>query len=130
MFDDGNGNLRREAGGSGTINYRTGAITLENCPPQANMRIACKYEAALSGYEHGEQNNQLVSISASSTNTYRDGYIQIVSVDDKLDDNNVELMTEIDGEVGPARRTGVVQRGVSKAPQAKPGATASRPSSY
>ena len=134
MFDDGHGKLSRQAGGTGTINYRTGAIELENCPPQANMRVACKYEAALSGYEHGSQNNQLVTIKATSTNTYRDAYLQIVSVDDYIDDSTSEILGDPvsgGGFATSARKTGTKQKAISMSLSKRPkGGTTPGGSSY
>jgi hypothetical protein len=88
MFDDGRGNLYREAGGSGKINYLTGTVKLYGCPPQANMEIAAKYKSALSGVEHGEANNSIALIKAGSTNAYRDAYVKVMTFDDTINDDN------------------------------------------
>ena len=49
LFDNGNGTLTRTEGGSGTINYETGALTMTGCPADAEFVVSGNYDSAHSG---------------------------------------------------------------------------------
>tara|TARA_R100000808_G_scaffold24604_2_gene57128 strand:+ start:1394 stop:3394 length:2001 start_codon:yes stop_codon:yes gene_type:complete len=100
MFDDGMGHLLRTNGGSGIINYETGAFQLNGCPPNAHMQVACNFNSALSGNLKSTRENVVPVIKARSLNAYRDAFVRVLAYDDIIDDDNVEILmggTESDG---------------------------------
>mgnify|MGYP004451987457 FL=1 len=81
MLDRGDGNMHRPIGGSGTINYETGAISMEGVPPRASFVVSANYNSALGG---GPRNggadtgtNQIDAISARCTNSKAETYVEI-----------------------------------------------------
>ena len=78
MYDDGHGNLISQFGASGNIDYSTGAISMRNAPPLAQFKVACNTGGALCGGVHA--NNVIQSISARSTNQYRNARIQVIGL--------------------------------------------------
>ena len=74
LFDDGFGNL--VGNGSGTIDYDSGAITLQNCPPNAEMVFSV---IGLSGVGCGTSAaNTLDQINARSLNAKRNANIRLI----------------------------------------------------
>ena len=74
LFDDGFGNL--VGNGSGTIDYDSGAITLQNCPPNAEMVFSV---IGLSGVGCGTSAaNVLDQINARSLNAKRNANIRLI----------------------------------------------------
>ena len=92
MFDNGTGMLSRGKGGSGYINYETGAFLLFSCPANSHMRVACNTNSALSGNIKTGRNNYIPVIKARSTNAFRDAYVRVTAYDDVIDDSNVEFL--------------------------------------
>ena len=81
MFhDDGHGNISGTC--SGTINYETGAIDLQNCPPNAHFVISAAYGSALSGGSEftATLGNSITAISARSVNPKIDTTIDIIGL--------------------------------------------------
>ena len=80
FYDDGFGNIMGAC--TGTINYETGAIDLQGCPPNANFSFAANYGSALSGgSEFGASDgNSITAISARSVNSKINTTIDIIGV--------------------------------------------------
>ncbi|MAH43689.1 hypothetical protein CL614_08295, partial [archaeon] len=71
-----------ENGGSATINYESGAITMRGCPPNANFVVSCNYGSALGGGYHSDAGygfNQIHSIAARSVNQKADAQVTITA---------------------------------------------------
>ena len=49
LYDNGDGTLSRPTGGSGTINYKTGEITMKSCPKNAQFVVSAAYDSAHAG---------------------------------------------------------------------------------
>ena len=64
MYDDGYGNLTREGGGSGTINYETGEIKMVGCPPSSEFVYSCLTTSAFSGRQNATNAAKMNSIKA------------------------------------------------------------------
>ena len=64
MYDDGYGNLTREGGGSGTINYETGEIKFVGCPPNSEFVYSCLTTSAFSGRQNATNAAKMNSIKA------------------------------------------------------------------
>ena len=81
LTDGGEGTLTRGNGGSGTINYETGAITMSGCPVNAEFVISCAYESAHSGGLTTETTtkNHLLSVSGRSVNNKIEGKIKVLA---------------------------------------------------
>ena len=92
LLDDGRGNLLRAHGGTGLINYETGACIFSGCPPRADFQVALSYNSALSGYETGTRDNSIATIYARSTNQYRNAKVHVLLIDDNLTDNTIEIL--------------------------------------
>ena len=92
LLDDGRGNLTRTSGGSGVINYETGACMFTGCPANANFEVALSYNSSLSGYETGTRDNSIATIYARSTNQYRNAKIHVLLIDDNFSDDTIELI--------------------------------------
>jgi hypothetical protein len=106
LMDDGRGNLSRQLGGSGVINYETGACKFTGCPANANFEVALSYNSSLSGYETGTRDNSIATIYARSTNQYRDAKIHVLLLDDNFTDNTIEFIAgEPDEQGGFAQDT-------------------------
>ena len=81
MFhDDGHGNISGTC--SGTINYETGAIDLQNCPPNAHFVISAAYGSAHSGGEEygATYGNTISSITGRSVNPKINSSIEIIGL--------------------------------------------------
>ena len=81
MFhDDGHGNISGTC--SGTINYETGAIDLQNCPPNAHFVISAAYGSAHSGGEEygATLGNTISSIAGRSVNPKINSSIEIIGL--------------------------------------------------
>jgi len=80
LVDGGNGTLTRGNGGSGTINYETGAITMSGCPVNAEFVVSCAYESAHSGGLTTKTStiNHLISILGRSVNNKINGKIRVL----------------------------------------------------
>ena len=70
LIDQGDGTLSRQRGGVGTINYNTGAIDFQGCPPKADFRIWGTGGSALSGVMRTDaaSTNCIETINARSMN--------------------------------------------------------------
>lgn len=81
MFhDDGHGNISGAC--TGTINYETGAIDLQGCPPNAHFVVSAAYGSAHSGgEEYGATfGNTISSITARSVNPKINSSIEIIGL--------------------------------------------------
>jgi hypothetical protein len=81
MFhDDGHGNISGTC--TGTINYETGAIDLQNCPPNAHFVISAAYGSAHSGGEEygADFGNTISSITGRSVNSKINSSIEIIGL--------------------------------------------------
>ena len=105
MFDDGHGNLTRQQGGAGSINYETGTFKLDGCPIFSEMKFLASFNSALSGYQRSGRKNTIASINARSMSAIREGYVKICVVDDFVDDATVENYVITSG--GGTREGGV-----------------------
>jgi hypothetical protein len=74
LYDDGKGNLVRASGGSGTVNYETGEIKFNGCPPNSEFKVTVNTGSALSGGDAeigeatGAQGNIIDAIYGRSLN--------------------------------------------------------------
>ena len=82
LLDQGNGQLLRRNGGTGTINYETGKISMRGVPPRASFVISANYSSALGGGPRNGSSvtgtNQIDSINARCTNSKAETYIEIL----------------------------------------------------
>tara|TARA_Y100000401_G_scaffold20699_1_gene13842 strand:- start:1245 stop:2942 length:1698 start_codon:yes stop_codon:yes gene_type:complete len=92
IFDDGKGNLNGGAG-SGTIDYNSGAISL-NTFPNSEFSVSAYFNSALSGDLNNSDNSggspanpRINSIVAKSTNPYRDANIRVIVYDPEMGDS-------------------------------------------
>ena len=65
---------------------------LSSCPFSSLMKIACNFNAALSGAVKSLRENVVPVIKARSLNKFRDAYVRVVAYDDIIDDDNVDLL--------------------------------------
>jgi hypothetical protein len=88
MYDDGEGNLIRPNGGTGTINYEEGGTggdaakyTLTNCPTDGAFKVWCKFDSAHSGENDTTANvaNVTPNIYARSMNQEVNATIRLVA---------------------------------------------------
>jgi len=82
VYDDGNGNLVRVNGGSGTIEYdEAGDYELIGCPTDGEFKLYCRYDSAHSGDNEttANKNNILPKIYARSMNSELDSKIRLVA---------------------------------------------------
>ena len=79
-YDDGFGNIAGFCNGS--INYETGAISLTNCPPNANFVITANYGSSQSGGNRftTDDGNCITAISGRSVNAKVDTTIEIIGL--------------------------------------------------
>ena len=79
-YDDGFGNIIGAC--NGTINYETGAVSLKNCPPNANFVITANYGSSQSGGNRftTDDGNCITAISGRSTNAKIDTTIEIIGL--------------------------------------------------
>jgi len=78
LFDDGNGNLNRQAGGGGKISYETGAIQLWGLPARAEFQYAAYWNSWFSGKIDADRDNQIISFKGRSVNAFREGKIRVI----------------------------------------------------
>ena len=80
FYDDGHGNILGAC--TGTINYETGAIDLNGCPPNAEFVVSANYGSALAGGSEftAALANSILSISARSVNQKINTTIDIVGL--------------------------------------------------
>ena len=80
FYDDGRGNILGAC--SGTINYETGAIDLNGCPPNANFVVSVNYGAAHSGGNKyvAANGNSIMQIQARSTNAKINTTIDLIGI--------------------------------------------------
>lgn len=80
FYDDGLGNILGSC--TGTINYETGAINLQNCPPNAEFVVSANYGSALAGGSEftAALANSILAISARSVNQKINTVIDIVGI--------------------------------------------------
>lgn len=79
-YDDGFGNITGFCNGS--INYETGAISLTNCPANANFVISANYGSSQSGGNRftTDDGNCITAISGRSVNAKIDTTIEIIGL--------------------------------------------------
>ena len=80
LMDDGFGNLVGGGLGTGRIDYDSGAITLTNCPPDADFVVTGISGGALACGGNTSE-NVVTAIRARSTNSKRNARIQILAFD-------------------------------------------------
>mgnify|MGYP003133544837 CR=1 FL=1 len=74
LLDRGDGTLSRTSGGRGFINYETGEIVIEGCPPNSEFKVSFNTGSALAGGDHeigeaaGAQGNIITDIYARCIN--------------------------------------------------------------
>ena len=80
FYDDGRGNISGAC--NGTINYKTGAIDLNGCPPNANFVVSANYGSAHSGGNKfaGGNANSLQQIRARSVNAKINTSIELIGI--------------------------------------------------
>ena len=80
FYDDGFGNINGVC--TGTINYETGAIDLQGCPPNANFVVDANYGSAHSGGNNFDNStaNCIVEISGRSTNSKINTTIEVIGL--------------------------------------------------
>ena len=80
VYDDGRGHLLGAC--SGSINYETGAISMLNCPPNAEFVFSCLENTAFSGMlntsETGRK-NCLIAIHANTPSQKWEGQVEVVA---------------------------------------------------
>ena len=80
FYDDGHGNISGAC--TGTINYETGAISLQGCPPNAQFVVSANYGSAHGGGNKYESDtaNSLTKIGARSCNSKINTIIEIIGL--------------------------------------------------
>jgi hypothetical protein len=80
FYDDGHGNILGAC--SGTINYETGAIDLQGCPPNANFVVDANYGSAHSGGNEyaNTVGNSLVSVAGRSVNSKINAIVEVIGL--------------------------------------------------
>ena len=80
FYDDGHGNIKGAC--TGTINYETGAIDIQGCPPNAEFVVSANYGSAHSGGNKYETDdcNSLTKIAARSCNSKINTTIEIIGL--------------------------------------------------
>jgi len=80
FYDDGKGNISGAC--NGTINYETGAININGCPPNAHFVISANYGAAHSGGNKfaATYANSIMQIQARSTNAKINTTIDLIGI--------------------------------------------------
>jgi len=83
LIDNGDGTLARSDGGTGTINYETGALTMTGCPADAEFVVSAFYESAFSGSQnHGVSDgdtNIMTAINAKSVSAKSYSKIKLIA---------------------------------------------------
>ena len=79
MYDDGKGNLYRGNGGTGTINYDTGAINMIGVPSYTQFQISFIHASPLGGkIDLDGSDNYLAQVNVRSLNTKKDGKVKVI----------------------------------------------------
>jgi len=80
FYDDGHGNILGAC--NGTINYETGAIDLQGCPPNANFVVDANYGSAHSGGNEyaNTVGNSLVSVAGRSVNSKINAIVEVIGL--------------------------------------------------
>ena len=80
FYDDGHGNIQGAC--TGTINYETGAIDLQGCPPNANFVVDANYGSAHSGGNEyaNTVGNSLVSVAGRSVNSKINAIVEVIGL--------------------------------------------------
>ena len=80
FYDDGHGNIRGAC--SGTINYETGALDLQGCPPNAQFVVDANYGSAHSGGNNFTDSfsNCLSSVGARSCNSKLNATVEVIGL--------------------------------------------------
>ena len=80
FYDDGHGNILGAC--SGTINYETGAIDLQGCPPNANFVVDANYGSAHSGGNEyaNTVGNSLVAVAGRSVNSKINAIVEVIGL--------------------------------------------------
>ena len=80
FYDDGHGNILGAC--TGTINYETGAIDLQGCPPNANFVVDANYGSAHSGGNEyaNTVGNSLVAVAGRSVNSKINAIIEVIGL--------------------------------------------------
>ena len=84
FYDDGHGNIKGVAGGY--VNYTTGELYLQNCPPNANFQITVNYGSASAGgmrLTSATSRNAIHKISARRINQKMVGRIEFIAYESK-----------------------------------------------
>ena len=80
FYDDGHGNIKGTC--SGTINYETGALDLQGCPPNAQFVVDANYGSAHSGGNNftDSLSNCLTSVGARSCNSKLNATVEVIGL--------------------------------------------------
>ena len=80
FYDDGHGNIKGVC--TGTINYETGAIDLQGCPPNANFVVDANYGSAHSGGNDftASTANCISSVAGRSVNSKINTVIEVIGL--------------------------------------------------
>jgi len=80
FYDDGHGNINGVC--TGTINYESGAMDLQGCPPNANLVVNANYGSGHSGGNKfsSDASNSIFSISGRSTNSKLNTTIEVIGL--------------------------------------------------
>ena len=80
FYDDGHGNIKGVC--TGTINYETGAIDLQGCPPNANFVVDANYGSAHSGGNDftASTANCIHSVAGRSVNSKINTVIEVIGL--------------------------------------------------
>ena len=80
FYDDGHGNIQGAC--SGTINYETGAIDLQGCPPNANFVVDANYGTAHAGGNEftTTAGNSIVQVAGRSCNSKINAVIEVIGL--------------------------------------------------
>ena len=80
FYDDGHGNILGAC--NGTINYETGAIDLQGCPPNANFVVDANYGTAHAGGNEftTTAGNSIVQVAGRSCNSKINAVIEVIGL--------------------------------------------------
>ena len=80
FYDDGFGNINGVC--TGTINYESGAMDLQGCPPNANLVVSANYGSGHSGGNKfsSDAANSIIQISGRSTNSKLNTTIEVIGL--------------------------------------------------
>lgn len=79
-YDDGHGNIKGAC--TGSINYDSGAIDIQGCPPNAQFVVDANYGSAHSGGNNytSNQQNSLLAISGRSCNSKINTVFEVIGL--------------------------------------------------